>query len=96
MMWLKNDGTEFENTDWYLDNRRSLAAFVYQEDRSYIMICNANASEDVWRLPAFCKNAEVEIVLDSTDTLSGNYIKPNEELTVPAWSVIVLEIRKPE
>ena len=96
MMWLKNDGTEFENADWYMESRRSLAAFVYQEDRSYIMICNADASEDIWRLPAFCKNAEVEIVLDSTDTLSGNYIKPNEELTVPAWSVIVLEIRKPE
>lgn len=96
MMWLKNDGTEFENNDWYLENRHSLASFVYQEERSYILICNAQAAEDEWRLPAFCKNAEVEVVLDSTDTLSGDYIKPSEGITVPAWSVIVLEIRKPE
>lgn len=96
MMWLKNDGTEFENADWHLESRHSLAAFVYQEKCSYIMICNADSSEDVWQLPAFCKNAEVEVVLDSTETLSGNYIKPNEKLLVPAWSVVVLEIRKPE
>jgi glycogen operon protein len=96
MMWIKNDGTEFENADWYVENRRSIASFVYAEDCSYMMICNANAVEEEWHLPAFCKNAVTEIVLNSATDKENIAVKPSETLIVPAWGVMVLEIRKPE
>ena len=96
MMWLKNDGTEFENTDWYMENRRSLACYVYQEDRSYMMVCNANETPEDWHLPVFCKNALAEVVLDSADKISNTQINPKEKFEVPAWSVVVVEIKKPE
>ena len=96
LMWLKNDGHEFENTDWYIESRHSLAAYIYRENRSYMIICNASESEEQWRLPPFCKNAVVEVVMDSTETLNNKMVNPSEEIMVLGWSVVVLEIRKPE
>lgn len=96
MMWLKNDGNEFETSDWYLENRRSIASFVYQENCSYIMICNANAVAEEWHLPAFCKNLAVEAVFDSSAQINGKKLNPSEAFNIPAWSVVVVEIKKPE
>ncbi|MBQ7633569.1 MAG: glycogen debranching protein GlgX [Alphaproteobacteria bacterium] len=96
MMWLKSDGNEFESTDWYVENRRSISCFVYHEKCSYMMICNANEFSRQWRLPSFCKNMQVKVVLDSADEISGSIIKTDKEFMVPAWSVVVLEIVKPE
>ena len=96
MMWLKNDGTEFENADWYIENRHSVASYVFQENCSYMMICNANETQEEWCLPSFCKNALAEVVLDSSDKITDTKIDPKEKFKVPAWSVVVVEIRKPE
>lgn len=96
IMWLKNDGTEFTNNDWYMENRHSLACYIYQENCSYLMIYNADDAIESWKLPSFCKNAIVSVVLDSADKITGVKIKTNESFTVPAWSVVILEIKKPE
>ena len=96
MMWLKNDGSEFTNADWYIENRHSIACFVYQEECSYMMIYNAGEVEEQWQLPEFCKNAKVEVILDSADKITATTIKGKEAFFVPAWSVTVLEIKKPE
>ena len=96
MMWIKNDGSEFETSDWYLENRRSIASFVYQENCSYMLICNANSVAEEWHLPAFCKNLAVEAVFDSSAQINGKKLNPSEAFSVPAWSVVVVEIKKPE
>ena len=92
----KNDGSEFENADWYLESRRSMACFIYDENCSYMIIFNADETAEQWKLPAFCKNTSVEVVHDSAAQINGRKINPSEALTVPAWSVAVLEIKKSE
>lgn len=94
LMWLKNSGEEFNNNDWYIEQRRSLACFVYDENISYMIIYNANDKSENWKLPEFCKNAEVKILLNSAEAKIS--IKCGKEFQVPAWSVTVIEIRKPE
>lgn len=97
IMWLNNNGNEFTNQDWYLENRHSLACFIYNNKNSYIMIYNAQAFTEKWKLPAFCKNAEVEIVLDSSEENAAvRKIDTAQNLVVAAWSVMILKIAKPE
>ena len=96
MMWIKNDGTEFENADWYIENRRSISSYVDNGQCSYMLICNANEVEEQWHLPVFCNDAEVKVILDSADKIEGSVIKTNTPFYVPSWSVVVLEIKKTE
>lgn len=97
IMWLNNNGKEFVNQDWYLDNRHSLACFIYGGDKSYVIIYNAQDKEEQWLLPMFCKNADIRVVFDSTVTKRRNVILEDKKVIVsPAWSVVVAEIKKPE
>ena len=96
IMWLNNNGKEFSNQDWYLDNRHSLSCFIYGEDKSYYMIYNAQAKEEQWILPLFCKKCQVKILLNSTsNNLKTTRITGNK-IVSPAWSVLVVEIEKAE
>ena len=49
-----------------------------------------------WRLPAFCKNAKVNVLINSCDSDDAEPFSVSEKVLVPAWSVTVLEIKKPE
>ena len=96
IIWLTNEGKEFTNQDWYLDKRRSLSCFIYDEDVSYLMIYNANAQQMEWQLPDFCRHAKVKIILDSAQMLEDINISADKKFVVPAWDVMIVEIRKPE
>ena len=61
-----------------------------------MIIYNANDVEENWKLPPFCKNAVVSGALDSADKINGQSVNTSDNFTIPAWSVIVLEIKKPE
>ena len=95
LVWFNNNGAEFTTQDWYLENRRSLACFVYGEEKSYAMIYNASDVNSEWSLPPFCKNADVQIVLDSSDVKRSDVLKGSDKISSSPWSVLVLEIRKP-
>ena len=94
IMWLSNDGNEFTHQDWYMEQRHSMACFVYgDEKQSYMMIYNAHDETEMWRLPTFCKKCRTEILLDSSDSgLPEDYIKNGSAFEVPAWSVMVISI----
>ncbi|MBR3502510.1 MAG: glycogen debranching protein GlgX [Alphaproteobacteria bacterium] len=95
IIWLTEEGKEFTNNDWYLEKRHSLGCFVYNENKSYLIIYNASSNQENWQLPAFCKNAEVSLLLDSSETIMTD-VKFNtaDKFCVPAWSVMVLDIKK--
>ena len=96
IIWLTNEGKEFTNHDWYIENRRSLSCFIYAGGVSYMMIYNAEIQDIEWRLPAFCKNAKVNVLINSCDSDDAKPFSVSEKVLVPAWSVTVLEIKKPE
>ena len=96
IIWLTNEGKEFTNHDWYIENRRSLSCFIYADEASYMMIYNAEIQDIEWRLPAFCKNAKVNVLINSCDSDDAKPFSVSEKVLVPAWSVTVLEIKKPE
>ncbi|MBR3661720.1 MAG: glycogen debranching protein GlgX [Alphaproteobacteria bacterium] len=98
LMWLKENGKELENSDWYDERRKSLACFAYAENCSYICIFNADDEAKQWELPEFCRRAVVKVALSSADTDACREYEINskEKLSVPAWSVTILEITKPE
>ena len=96
LIWLTNEGKEFTNQDWYLDKRKSLAFFVYNSNVSYLMIYNANSQQIEWQLPTFCRHAQAEIVLDSSQTINDFKIDTDKKFIVPAWEVMVIEVKKSE
>ena len=98
IMWLVCDSTEFTHQDWYMEQRHSMACFVYgDEQQSYMMIYNAANESEVWKLPAFCKGSKAEIILcSSDDELVGTGIQKNKMFEVPAWSVTVIKISDKE
>lgn len=96
IMWFTSEGKEFTNQDWYMENRRSLASFVFGEDVSYMCILNADTQEKMWKLPSFSKNTTVHVILNSAAPDSGVEKINTNKLLVPEWSVMILEIKKAE
>jgi len=95
IMWFTDSGREFETNDWYLEDRKSLSCFIYGEKKSYFLIFNANNQKTFWTLPEFCKKAETALLLDSSETYQEN-LEMSASFEVPAWSVMVLSLVKPE
>ena len=97
IIWFNEHGQEFENSDWYLDNKKCLSCFAYKERKSFFIIFNANSQSVHWSLPAFCKRSSVSILLDSSESKEQNAMVDTENgLDVTAWSVVILEMKKPE
>ena len=96
IMWFSEQGKEFENNDWYLEDRKSLSYFIYGENCSFFLIYNANAQPLVWQLPDFVKKTKITLIFDSSEQLKPETPIVKDELDIPAWSVWVLELRKPE
>lgn len=97
LMWFKENGEEMKTSDWFDEDRKSLASFVFGEEASYMQIYNSANAKINWKLPEFCKKAHLKILVDSSDTYEQNVeVNGNEVLFVPAWSVLIIEIIKPE
>lgn len=93
--WYTDKGTEFGNNDWHDANRRSLAYSVYTGSRYVFCILNAHFNEISWQLPPIDKNCGWNLLLDSSDKFgSDNKVAGGAKIKVPAWSVILFEIKK--
>ena len=96
IMWLTDEGKEFTIQDWYMENRRSLSCFIYGEKISYMMIYNANDKNMNWKLPPFSQKAKLRLLLNSAQPNAKKILPLQGKINVPAWSVLVLELKKPE
>lgn len=96
IMWLTDEGKEFTIQDWYMENRRSLSCFIYGEKISYMMIYNANDKNMNWKLPPFSQKAKLRLLLNSAQPNAKEILPLQGKIKVPAWSVLVLELKKPE
>lgn len=97
LMWFTKNGEEFSASDWYDENSRSLSFWVYGENISYMIIFNADKQPVEWKLPSIFARSDMHILLDSADIhTKGEQVKIASNLEIAAWSVLVLEIKKPE
>lgn len=96
IMWYREDGVEFQNPDWYMEDRRSLACLIYGEPAAYFVIYNANDKTKSWTLPDFWEKTKVTLALDSSEQIKPDTPIEFEKIEIPAWSVWVLDLRRPE
>ena len=93
LSWWKENGEEFAQSDWSDGNRHSLSYFVTQKGKFVWVILNANHEVQSWKIPKVVKDKSVcEILLDTSEQLTGIYNNINS-LEIPAWSVVVVELR---
>ena len=96
IMWYREDGVEFQNPDWYMEDRRSLSCLIYGEPEAYFVIYNANDKPMNWTLPDFLAKTKITLVLDSSEQIKSDTPIEVEKIEIPAWSVWVLDLRRPE
>lgn len=94
LSWYNENGTEFTAEDWKDNSRRSLAYSVFNENSSILCIFNVNGTEQNWRLPGI-EGKSWNILLDSSGSFnSEEELGMHKIISIPAWSVIVIEIKK--
>lgn len=95
LTWYTEKGEEFAVDDWKRPDRKSLAYSIY-DGKSYIFcILNAGAEEIDWKLPNLDNKLKWQLLLDSSENFnSRTEIKSKKVITVPAWSVLLFEIKK--
>ena len=92
--WYNEKGKEFVDADWYDGTRRSLAYCVYRNGRFVLCILNGNSESQRWKLPALPYD-NWSLLLDSSEQFEApKRIKSGGEIKVPAWSVLLFEIKK--
>ena len=92
LAWYTEAGTEFSDKDWREGERHGISYLVYHNQKYIWVIFNANYETQKWTMPDIVdKNAVSEILLDSSNHLSG--ISNERVFDIPAWSVVVLEIK---
>lgn len=96
IMWYREDGVEFQNPDWYMEDRRSLSCLIYGEPEAYFVIYNANDKPMSWTLPDFLAKTKITLVLDSSEQIKADTPIEVEKIEIPAWSVWVLDLRRLE
>lgn len=93
--WYTERGTEFTAEDWHDGSRKSLSYSVYTGSKFVMAIFNANFNDLEWKLPPLPENAEWTLVLDSSEKfLHGTDLYSGAVIRIPAWSVLVFEIKK--
>lgn len=92
--WYNEQGKEFSAADWHDGNRKSLSYCVYTGSRFVMAIFNANFNEQEWRLPSLPDNYVWNMVLDSSGNFKTASLGSSQKIKVPAWSVLVFEIKK--
>ncbi len=93
LAWYNERGVEFSSADWNDNTRRMLAYAVPDGASSVLCIFNARAAETEWRLPGIAGNWS--LLMDSSESFSDeNSLGMHKIIRVPAWSVLVFEIKK--
>ena len=95
MVWYNENGKEFADADWYDGNRKALSYCVYRNGRFVLGIYNAGAAETEWKLPLLSRGMKWNLLLDTSEKfVSRKKIASGGTITVPAWSVLLFEIKK--
>ena len=92
--WYNEYGKEFTSADWHDGNRKSISYCVYDNSRFVMAIFNANFKEQDWVLPELPEKYSWNIVLDSSGKFNETRLGSLRKIKVPAWSVLVFEIKK--
>ena len=78
-----------------MPDRRFLAYSIYDGTSYIFCILNAGSSEIEWKLPNLDNKLKWQLLLDSSDKFNARTdIKSKKVITVPAWSVLLFEIKK--
>lgn len=94
MTWYNEKGHEMTDANWYDGNRKTLSYCVYDDNKFILCILSANDHDISWKLP----NLEYQnwkLLLDSSDNFDSNQkIYSGANIKVPAWSVMLFQIKK--
>lgn len=95
LTWYTENGTEFSDVDWHNGGRRCLSYSVFN-GRSYLLaIFNAHSEDTKWTLPDIDNTLSWTMLLDSSESFSEPAnLKSSQVIKVPAWSVLLFEIKK--
>ncbi len=94
LAWYTEQGCEFTASDWHDGERRAIS-YLIKDGKSFVMIIlNANYHSVDWKFPDIKGKYSYELLLDSSGQLkdAGN-LQKTKQITVPAWSVVVLEAK---
>ena len=95
MVWYNENGKEFADADWYDGNRKALSYCVYRNGRFVLGIYNAGAAETEWKLPLLSRGMKWKLLLATSEKfVRRKKIASGGTITVPAWSVLLFEIKK--
>lgn len=92
--WYTEKGQEFTSSDWHDSTRRSLSYLVKDNNGFILGIFNANYQALDWQLPLLTGYNEWNLLLDSSgQLLKDTDIGSGKNIKVPAWSVLLIEIK---
>ena len=95
MTWYNEQGKEFSSDNWHEANRKSISYCVYMGSRFVMVIFNANYNVLNWKLPSIDTHYKWTLLLDSSEKFDKNQkLGAEQVIQVPAWSVLVFEIKK--
>ena len=95
LTWYTEEGKEFQLTDWQSGDRRSLSCAMYNGRSWLYCILNANDNDFKWKLPDFDNKLKWHLLMDSSEAFSNSEeLKSQQYIKVPAWSVLLFEIKK--
>jgi len=92
--WYTEKGQEFTSSDWHDSTRHSLSYLVKDNNGFILGIFNANYQALDWQLPLLTGYNEWNLLLDSSgQLLKDTGIGSGKIIKVPAWSVLLIEIK---
>ena len=95
LTWYTEEGKEFQLADWQSGDRRSLSCALYNGRSWLYCILNANDNDFKWKLPDFDNKLNWYLLLDSSEVFSmPSELKSQQYIKVPAWTVLLFEIKK--
>lgn len=94
LAWFTEKGTEFRQDEWSQPGRRALSYMVSANDKMFMVIFNANATNIKWKLPHLKKSYKWNLLLDSSERYEDEGTISGAGIWVPAWSVLCFEIKK--
>lgn len=93
--WYTEKGVEFAQNDWHDGNRKALSYCVYTGSKYIMCIMNANYNDLHWKLPDIDDSMTWSLLLDSSGKFKDEKISGVQKtIRVPAWGVLLFEIKK--
>lgn len=92
--WYNSQGVEFTNEDWHNSYKKSISYLVYDGSKYIYFILNANYVAWEWTLPDLGEMSW-NLLIDSSMKMKVNKkYQSKEKINVPAWSVLMFEVKK--